>query len=163
MMVDFLRRDINNRLRTITISIIHHVFQVNWRIYGAALVFLYKEDLLFFGKQSHPCVSKWTTYLLIIASILDSQLKSLYIWFSSFSSAHVGLFFFFEFLGLMRRRTYYFKYSKMLNTQMTWNHEWYANTGALVSQYACIFLEMGKKRIGIPLLQKLQKRWSVKL
>ena len=78
MMVDFLRREINNRLRTITISIIHHVFQVNWRIYGAALVFLYKEDLLFFGKQSHPCVSKWTTYLLIIASILGNQLKSLY-------------------------------------------------------------------------------------
>ena len=92
MMVDFLRRKINNRLRTITISIIHHVFQVNWRIYGAALVFLYKEDLLFFGKQSHPCVSKWTTYLLIIASILGSQLKSLYIWFSSFSCAHVGFF-----------------------------------------------------------------------
>ena len=45
----------------------------------------------------------------------------------------------------------------MLNTQMTWNHEWYANTAALVSQYACIFLEMGKKRIGIPLLQKLQR------
>lgn len=97
MMVDFLRRDINNRLRTITISIIHHVFQVNWRIYGAALVFLYKEDLLFFGKQSHPCVSKWTTYLLIIASILGNQLKSLYIWFSSFSSAHVGVFFFWIF------------------------------------------------------------------
>ena len=46
---------------------------------GAALVFLYKEDLLFFGKQSHTCVSKWTTYLLIIASILGNQLKSLYI------------------------------------------------------------------------------------